>query len=466
LPGLTEKVRSTEKSLEALRALVVAAASAETGGEPDLASFNSHVTKIEQAAKGMQGDLAKAAEAKAKAKAAEAAAKAAAQAVAEAKAAEAAALSKAAEAAAKAAAQAKARAAEPKSSGDESNGEPSTPARNAGITMEVYYTPSNQRNLNSYNTWGQTPRIRKRHANINYAGTGAPWPDMSGRKDHFYVRWTGAVVIKESGRYNFFLTSDDGSRMFIAGNMVVNNDGLHGMRERSGNRQLNTGKHPIRVDMFEKGGGAGCIFKYSGKDSNNMKVVVPQSALLDATDAASFQEKKWRMAIYYFRQGGRLANLESKGPNAIKAVDKINYGSTGGYLPGTRRRDHFAVRFTARWVVSEAKNYDFYLRSDDGSKLWIDGQQVINNDGCHGMRDRTGKKNLSAGMHVIHVQWFERGGGAGCIFKYRPSGGKWDFLGSHVDGFGNPAGYTAPTPGAGIRCCRRCRGRRCRRRRR
>ena len=61
-----------------------------------------------------------------------------------------------------------------------------------------------------------------------------------------------------------WIDRDDGSRLWIGDELVVDNDGLHGMVERTGSIALLQGKHPIRIAFFENGGGAGCIVRIGG----------------------------------------------------------------------------------------------------------------------------------------------------------------------------------------------------------
>ena len=76
--------------------------------------------------------------------------------------------------------------------------------------------------------------------------------------------FAGFVEVPAGGMYTFFTESDDGSRLYIGEEMVVDNDGLHGMQERSGEIALAAGKHSIRVEFFERGGGAGVITRFQG----------------------------------------------------------------------------------------------------------------------------------------------------------------------------------------------------------
>ncbi|MCP4837619.1 MAG: hypothetical protein GY895_22985 [Phycisphaera sp.] len=86
----------------------------------------------------------------------------------------------------------------------------------------------------------------------------------TGRADEVGVVWQGWVDIPEDGSWTFGMESDDGSRLWIGDDVVVDNDGLHGMVERTGSISLLAGKHPIRIAFFENGGGAGCISRVGG----------------------------------------------------------------------------------------------------------------------------------------------------------------------------------------------------------
>ena len=56
-----------------------------------------------------------------------------------------------------------------------------------------------------------------------------------------------------------------------------------------------------------------------------------------------------------------------------------------------------------------------YLNSDEGSRLRIDGQTVVENDGLHGMTERSGTLGLAAGIHLLRIEYFERSGSQGLI---------------------------------------------------
>jgi hypothetical protein len=86
----------------------------------------------------------------------------------------------------------------------------------------------------------------------------------STRRNLIAARFTGHLVVDVSGVYRLFVTSDDGSEVFIGTDRVVANGGAHGMVERSGFVALGVGSHPLRVDYWQGGGGGGLILKIEG----------------------------------------------------------------------------------------------------------------------------------------------------------------------------------------------------------
>ncbi|MBW8200967.1 alkaline phosphatase family protein [Flagellimonas abyssi] len=85
------------------------------------------------------------------------------------------------------------------------------------------------------------------------------------------------LEVTEAGTYNFFTNSDDGSKLYVNGTEIVNNDGDHGVMERSGSLELSEGRHLVRVEFFNGGGGYHLDVKYSGP--NTPKQIIPADRL-------------------------------------------------------------------------------------------------------------------------------------------------------------------------------------------
>jgi alpha-L-fucosidase len=97
------------------------------------------------------------------------------------------------------------------------------------------------------------------------------------RKEYFAFQFKGSIKVPQSGLYSFYVSSDDGSRLYLGDQLVVDNDGLHGPTEVMGQIILEKGLHPIRVDFFQRSGGEEFMVSYSGPGIN--KQPVPASIL-------------------------------------------------------------------------------------------------------------------------------------------------------------------------------------------
>lgn len=75
-------------------------------------------------------------------------------------------------------------------------------------------------------------------------------------------------------------------------------------------------------------------------------------------------------------------------------------------IAGTRI-DHYAMDFSGLIEVPEDGMYTFYLRSDDGSKMYIHDRLVVDNDGSHSAKTKHGFIPLKKGKHPIVVEYFE-----------------------------------------------------------
>lgn len=69
--------------------------------------------------------------------------------------------------------------------------------------------------------------------------------------------------------------------------------------------------------------------------------------------------------------------------------------------------DHFGYQFRSQINIPEKGVYKFHIYSDDGARLFIDDQEVIDNDGSHSAGEATGKVALEKGFHEIRVIYFE-----------------------------------------------------------
>ena len=109
------------------------------------------------------------------------------------------------------------------------------------------------------------------------AGTLASFETPRERPENYGFVYECHIRVPRDGVYTFTTVSDDGSRLAVDGQEVVSNDGLHGMTERRGVVALAAGFHRLRLEYFNKEGGAGLEVRWKGPSLNEEQV--PASAL-------------------------------------------------------------------------------------------------------------------------------------------------------------------------------------------
>jgi putative heme-binding domain-containing protein len=124
-------------------------------------------------------------------------------------------------------------------------------------------------------------------------------------------------------------------------------------------------------------------------------------------------------------------------------------------LPIVAHRDRFALRFTGSIHVPKDGAWTFYTSSDDGSRLYLDGRLVVDNDGWHGMTEKSGTVDLKAGLHSIAVTYFDQGGDDGLVVSWQGPGVPKEKVPGRV--LGSEAGDT--TPDAALRALEHIPGR-------
>ncbi|MGV9456760.1 ricin-type beta-trefoil lectin domain protein [Streptomyces sp. NPDC003635] len=150
------------------------------------------------------------------------------------------------------------------------------PPQEPGVTLRVFDI---QAPLNEICTLkpGQTPNIDKLMPVIDWSSA-----DQFGLETHFVTHVIGNLSASRAGSYTFRLTSDDGSRLWIDDQLVINHDGLHGAEPKDGTVNLTAGYHSLRIEHFERDGGQQLTLAWKPPDAPGFSVV-PNSVL--STDA-------------------------------------------------------------------------------------------------------------------------------------------------------------------------------------
>jgi hypothetical protein len=106
--------------------------------------------------------------------------------------------------------------------------------------------------------------------------------DSRDREQYFAFDFMGYINILTEGYYTFYLKSNDGARMYLDEQLLINNDGLHPAAEESQTAALTKGLHLILIRYFQEGGTH--HFEVSWKGPGFDKQSIPSSVLFHKKD--------------------------------------------------------------------------------------------------------------------------------------------------------------------------------------
>jgi hypothetical protein len=219
--------------------------------------------------------------------------------------------------------------------------------------------------------------------------TGSPDISCGLGTDNFSVRWTRSVYF-DGGVYRFTVTSDDGFRLYVDGALKLQKWFDQGATTYTVDVPLPGGDHDIKLEYYENGGYAvaqlswkqvySCIQgvsprNWKGEYFGNKDLI--GSPLMVRYDGSGFLNFNWAYSS----------------PNISCGVDP----------------DNFSVRWT-RSVYFNGGVYRFTVTGDDGVRLYIDGEKVLDEWRWQGATTFTVDVPLSGGEHDIKLEYYENGG--------------------------------------------------------
>jgi hypothetical protein len=173
-----------------------------------------------------------------------------------------------------------------------------------------------------------TRQLTRVDASVSFSwGTGAP--DAALPVDGFSVRWTGQVQARAGGVYTFTTVSDDGVRLWIDGQQLVNNWTDHAATENSGSITLGAGqKYAIKMEYYEHASGATARLLWSS--ACETKAAIPTSQLYPAASGGD-------AAVYGFEgtsqswstSGGMLTGVASSTDRAFAGTSSLKVSFNG-----------------------------------------------------------------------------------------------------------------------------------------
>jgi hypothetical protein len=254
-------------------------------------------------------------------------------------------------------------------------------------------------------------------------GNGAPRDGVNANR--FSARWTRYIDVA-AGTYRFTATSDDGIRVYVDSDVVIDQWYDHAPQTFTADVSLTDGHHLVKVEYYENMGGAVAEVSWE-----------PASAPPDV----------WR--------GEYFDNVSLSGaPRLVLNDAQINFD--WGYRSPAREipNDNFSIRWT-RTVHFEPGTYRFTATTDDGVRLWVNHHLLIDNWRDQAFASRSGTIHL-AGDVPLKMEYYENGGVAAARLTWERQGQSPSPDGVIVDdtgpGFtkgGSPTGWRTAGEGYG-----------------
>ena len=237
------------------------------------------------------------------------------------------------------------------------------------------------------------PILQRSDPELNFDwGAGSPAPGIW--SDLFSARWTRYIDVAP-GLYRFAATSDDGIRMWLDGELIINEWYDHAEKTVYVDRHLGSGHHLLTVEYYENAGRA--VAKVSW---------APVSAPI----------QNWRAE--YFNNPSL-----SGAPALVRDDPAVNFNwGLSSPAPGYVGSDYFSVRWTRTQNLS-AGSYRFTVVADDGVRLWVNGHRLIDAWVTQAPTTYVGELYLPGGPVEIKMEYYENTGGAVARLSWSPGGG-------------------------------------------
>ena len=134
----------------------------------------------------------------------------------------------------------------------------------SSVNSKIFYNKKTGLNYSLYKgTWNKIPDFSK----LTPVNKGfVPDFDLNKIKhdsNNYGLVYNGFINIPADGKYTFYMASDDGSKLYINNQLLIDNDGLHGYDEKSNEIFLKKGLLPIRLEYFQENYGQGLSVEFS-----------------------------------------------------------------------------------------------------------------------------------------------------------------------------------------------------------
>jgi hypothetical protein len=253
---------------------------------------------------------------------------------------------------------------------------------------------------------------------INFYWTGSPVSGVA--PDSFSVRWTGRIEPRYSQTYTFSTVSDDGVRLWVNGQQLVNNWTDHSYTENTGTPIALVAGQPVDIRMEYYDNTYSGSAKLYWRSASQPKEIVPARQLYPTagttTPPPTTNPPPATPSPVGTGTGLRGEYFDNQDLTALKGsrtdgTVNFNWG-TGIPFTGVGA-DTFSVRWSGEVQPRYSGTWTFSTFSDDGVRLTVNGQPLVNNWTPHSGTENSGSLTLEAGKkYSLVMEYFEASGDA------------------------------------------------------
>jgi glucose/arabinose dehydrogenase len=274
----------------------------------------------------------------------------------------------------------------------------------------------------------------------NY-GTGSPDPRIG--NDNFGIRWSGQLEAPTTGTYTISTVTDDGVRLSIDGQLLIDQWNDHPPTKYSTTVNLTAGQRVgLVMEYYENGGGASAQLLWSGPGIAEQPI--PTSALYSTTPPPPVVGTGTGLKAEYFDD--RFLTV----PALTRTDAAIDFEWGLGAPDPSMGVDTFSARWTGKLEPRFSEPTTLTLRTDDGVRVWVNGQLRIDQWNEHPPTSYSTVINATAGQKVdLVVEYFENGGGATAQMFWSSASQPFQIV--PTTALYNPAPPPPPGAGTGLR---------------
>ncbi len=209
------------------------------------------------------------------------------------------------------------------------------------------------------------------------------------------------------GSYLLALRMDDGARLYIDDQLVLDDWRDGSARELSAVRTLGSSAR-LRIDYYEEDREASLAFAMTPMAALPPVLPTPAAPWPSQAPALAVVQDQWRAQFFNNTDLGGSPVTALYQARGVYPLD-MNWG-WGAPAPGAGA-DFWSARYEGRFYFAPG-SYDFFAVSDDGVRVYIDDILLINAwfDGYNDRRSRF--EQVGAGWHTMRVEYYERIGSA------------------------------------------------------